>query len=55
MVSPSDQEIPILYNATSLEEFNNYSFVISAVNVHGESVASDPITAQTIPAGKYHK
>ena len=43
------------YTVTGLEEFSDYSFVITAVNVAGMR-SSDPITASTISAGmKYFK
>lgn len=42
-----------VFNLTGLEEYNNYTFAVKAVNSAGASELSQSVAAQTFQAGKY--
>ena len=50
----SDQEASIALNVSDIEEFNNYTVRINAVNSVGMGVQSDAITIQTPSDGEYY-
>ena len=49
----SDQETSIALNVSDIEEFNNYTIRISAVNSVGIGIQSDPVIILTPSDGEY--
>ena len=42
-----------VFNITGLEEYNNYTIAVMAVNLAGANELSQSVTALTFQAGKY--